>query len=352
MRRLLLKQLLRMTRRKTLPLILTPLAFDGEIVEGSARHLFNKDLHKPGAPTYGELHDKVKRVKFENLSDEEQKLYMGYTNIRMLMGKRKIREVVSYGALDSDIGELRGHVDRACEHIVRVRIDKVLANVERNPRIRGNVITMLNNVRSSRKVRELFMNAKPEQYARMEELMEHRKLLPLVAGNVVTKLPDHMMVSVLTNKEFAKVVQGDFKGTVANAGKYMRVNPRFITEQGMNNLINKIFGRQYNLSEYQKAKLDILIGDMTADDFDNFYKTQYGHLIDQIFYSSDSRVMDGRTLFEFDSDIELPGEGRTMYVSEKHKLFERFTEGLQAYIGIDDESLDMMIYDRMLRSKR
>ena len=307
---------------------------------------YNRGFHFPT------ILAKVKRGGVESLDVYERMFWNLHTDHKTPMADRIAYQGEVYGYNRESLDTM-WDLYRRGEPETRRTIEVTLAQVAaRDLKIHSNINTMLSSMKGSHKIREFFANANPEQYAIMERLMEHRKLMPLVAGNVVTKLPDHMIVSVLTNKEFAKVVQGDFKGTVANAGKYMRVNPRFITEQGMNNLINKIFGRQYNLTEYQKAKLDILIGDMTADDFDNFYKTQYGHLIDQIFYSSDSRVMGGRTLFEFDSDIELPGEGRTMYVSEKHKLFERFTEGLQAYIGIDDESLNMMVYDRMLRSKR
>lgn len=228
------------------------------------------------------------------------------------------------------------------------KMNEVLNKVNQNPRLRANVNAMLANIESSRKIRDAFSKAKPEQWKIMERLIETRNLDPIRSGNIVTKLPTHAMVSALTDRDFAKLVNADYKKRLDF--KYARVINKGNVEKAMISLREHILGEQYHLSEYQRAQLEILMDDMTVDDFDNFYKSRFGHIVNEVFYSSDSRMMMQTTPYElFDDDVEPPKPGRTMGITEKDKIFNKFVSSLQVYMGVDDDTLDALVWEKLGR---
>lgn len=228
------------------------------------------------------------------------------------------------------------------------KMNEVLNKVNQNPRLRANVNAMLANIESSRKIREAFSKAKPEQWKIMERLIETKDLDPIRTGNIVTKLPTNMMVSALTDRDFAKLVNADYKKRLDF--KYARVINKGNVEKAMVSLREHILGEQYHLSEYQRAQLEILMDDMTVDDFDNFYKSRFGHIVNEVFYSSDSRMMMQTTPYElFDDDVDPPKPGRTMGITEKDKIFNKFVSSLQVYMGVDDDTLDALVWEKLGR---
>lgn len=348
MRRLLLKQLLRMTRTKRVPLIHEPDTLETDVVMGvTTSENFFKPYHYSGGFHFPTILAKVRKGGVESLNVYEKMFWNLHTDHRTAMADRLTYVSETYGDDEVTMKKVWDLYRRGGPE-TRQTLEGTLAKVARNPRIRDNVNKMLANIESSRKIREAFSKAKPEQWKIMERLIETKDLDPIRTGNIVTKLPTNMMVSAFTDRDFAKLVNADYKKKLDF--KYARVINKGNVEKAMVSLREHILGEQYHLSEYQRAQLEILMDDMTVDDFDNFYKSRFGHIVNEVFYSSDSRMMMQTTPYElFDDDVDPPKPGRTMGITEKDKIFNKFVSSLQVYMGVDDDTLDALVWEKLGR---
>ena len=338
MRRLLMKQFMRMAHSKTIPITFTPMAIGGKIVKNNINYLI-KGKDRPLD---------VGEVNIDADKYYQALLYPTYENPAVAMAQRQMMQNITYGIQNDEAWDKLGKIiDRAIAYD-KGEITAVLNKLSKNPNMRADVNKMLANIESSRKIREAFSKAKPEQWKIMERLIETKDLDPIRTGNIVTKLPTNMMVSTLTDRDFAKLLNADYKKRLDF--KYARVINKGNVEKAMISLREHILGEQYHLSEYQRAQLEILMDDMTVDDFDNFYKTRFGHIVNEVFYSSDSRMMMQTTPYElFDDDVEPPKPGRTMGITEKDKIFNKFVSSLQVYMGVDDDTLDALVWEKLDR---